>query len=146
MIEQFGNVLAATALLQKLAFEDIETSDLDNTDPLYAVITGIWSCRRDRIAGASSCAASPAILSSRWNFISGAKFPWMRTQSRIVRYQIDEMVGDDLVASHDVVGMDPLDALRKIASGPFIESGEHLHWYRVVDEERASVQRFGVIS
>jgi hypothetical protein len=64
----------------------------------------------------------------------------------MVRYQVDEMVGDDLVASHAVNGIDALDALRKIASGPFIESGEHLHWYRVVNEERASVQRFGVIS
>jgi SAM-dependent methyltransferase len=48
VIEQFGNVLAATAFLQGLAFEEVEKSDLDNTDPLYPVITGIWACKAAR--------------------------------------------------------------------------------------------------
>ncbi|AZO55652.1 methyltransferase domain-containing protein [Mesorhizobium sp. M8A.F.Ca.ET.057.01.1.1] len=39
--EQFGNVLAATAFLQGLAFEEIDRADLDVIDPLYPVITGI---------------------------------------------------------------------------------------------------------
>ncbi|MGX9147962.1 methyltransferase domain-containing protein [Mesorhizobium sp. 128a] len=39
--EQFGNVLAATAFLQGMAFEEIDRSDLDVVDPLYPVITGI---------------------------------------------------------------------------------------------------------
>jgi hypothetical protein len=45
VVEQFGNVLAATAFLQGLAFEEVETSDLDKADPLYPVITGIRACK-----------------------------------------------------------------------------------------------------
>ncbi|MBZ9674451.1 methyltransferase domain-containing protein [Mesorhizobium sp. ES1-1] len=40
-VEQFGNVLAATAFLQGLAFEEIDRERLDLVDPLYPVITGI---------------------------------------------------------------------------------------------------------
>ncbi|TGQ35678.1 methyltransferase domain-containing protein [Mesorhizobium sp. M00.F.Ca.ET.216.01.1.1] len=40
-VEQFGNVLAATAFLQGLAFEEIDRASLDVVDPLYPVITGI---------------------------------------------------------------------------------------------------------
>ena len=40
-VQQFGNVLAATAFLQGLAFEEIDRASLDVVDPLYPVITGI---------------------------------------------------------------------------------------------------------
>lgn len=40
-VEQFGNVLAATAFLQGLAFEEVDRERLDVVDPLYPVITGI---------------------------------------------------------------------------------------------------------
>lgn len=40
-VEQFGNVLAATAFLQGLAVEDVDRASLDLVDPLYPVITGI---------------------------------------------------------------------------------------------------------
>jgi len=40
-VQQFGNVLAATAFLQGLAFEEIDRPSLDVVDPLYPVITGI---------------------------------------------------------------------------------------------------------
>ena len=38
---QFGNVLAATAFLQGLSFEEIDRARLDIVDPLYPVITVI---------------------------------------------------------------------------------------------------------
>lgn len=40
-VEQFGNVLAATAFLQGLALEEVDRSSLDIVDPLYPVITGV---------------------------------------------------------------------------------------------------------
>jgi SAM-dependent methyltransferase len=40
-VEQFGNVLSATAFLQGLAFEEVDRRSLDVVDPLYPVITGI---------------------------------------------------------------------------------------------------------
>jgi SAM-dependent methyltransferase len=40
-VEQFGNVLAATAILQGLAFEEVDRERLELVDPLYPVITGI---------------------------------------------------------------------------------------------------------
>jgi SAM-dependent methyltransferase len=40
-VQQFGNVLAATAFLQGLSFEEIDRARLDIVDPLYPVITGI---------------------------------------------------------------------------------------------------------
>ncbi|WP_095203409.1 methyltransferase [Mesorhizobium carmichaelinearum] len=40
-VQQFGNVLAATAFLQGLAFEEVDRKGLDVIDPLYPVITGI---------------------------------------------------------------------------------------------------------
>ena len=36
-----GNVLAATAFLQGVALEELDESQLDKTDPLYPVITGV---------------------------------------------------------------------------------------------------------
>ena len=40
-VQQFGNVLAATAFLQGLAYEEIDRASLDFVDPLYPVITAI---------------------------------------------------------------------------------------------------------
>ncbi len=40
-VEQYGNVLGATAFLQGVALEELERSKLDVVDPLYPVITGI---------------------------------------------------------------------------------------------------------
>ncbi|RUW53367.1 MULTISPECIES: hypothetical protein [unclassified Mesorhizobium] len=70
----------------------------------------------------------------------------MGTSARTIRYQIDEMMGDELVASHAVNGHDPVDALEQIVAGPFIERGQHLRWYRVVDEASASVFEYSVPS
>jgi len=44
-VEQFGNVLAATAFLQGLAFEEVDRASLDIVDPLYPVITGIRAAK-----------------------------------------------------------------------------------------------------
>lgn len=40
-VQQYGNVLAATAFLHGLAFEEVDRASLDVVDPLYPVITGI---------------------------------------------------------------------------------------------------------
>lgn len=40
-VEQYGNVLAATAFLQGLAREEVPREKLDVVDPLYPVITGV---------------------------------------------------------------------------------------------------------
>lgn len=40
-VQQFGNVLAATAFLQGIAFEEMNPASLDVVDPLYPVITAI---------------------------------------------------------------------------------------------------------
>jgi SAM-dependent methyltransferase len=40
-IQVHGNVLAATAFLHGMALEEVDTARLDETDPLYPVITGI---------------------------------------------------------------------------------------------------------
>ena len=46
MLEQYGNVFAATAFLQGLAVEEIDTNDLDPVDQAYPVIVGLRARRR----------------------------------------------------------------------------------------------------
>jgi glycosyltransferase involved in cell wall biosynthesis len=46
MLEQYGNVFAATAFLQGLAVEEIDTNDLDPVDRAYPVIVGLRARRR----------------------------------------------------------------------------------------------------
>lgn len=41
LVEQYGNVFAATAFLQGLAVEDVDISDLEPIDPSYPVIVGV---------------------------------------------------------------------------------------------------------
>ena len=46
MIEEYGNVFAATAFLQGLAVEDIDTTDLDPLDRAYPVIVALRARKR----------------------------------------------------------------------------------------------------
>jgi hypothetical protein len=46
MIERHGNVFAATAFLQGLAVEEVDTADLDPIDHAYPVITGLRARKR----------------------------------------------------------------------------------------------------
>jgi hypothetical protein len=41
LIEQYGNVLSATAFLHGLAVEELTREDLDPFDPAYPVILGL---------------------------------------------------------------------------------------------------------
>jgi len=49
-------------------------------------------------------------------------------------YQIDEMDGDELSASHVASGANALDALRKISGKAISTRALQDHWFRVVDE------------
>ena len=50
------------------------------------------------------------------------------------QYQIDEMVGDTLAASHVAFAEAPLDALQKITGCPVSPRALHHRWLRVVDK------------
>lgn len=47
VVEAHGNVLAATALLQGLALEEMDRAKLDMADPLYPVLSGIRAKKRE---------------------------------------------------------------------------------------------------
>lgn len=47
-VEQHGNVLAATALLQGIALEELDRAALDRADPFYPVITGVRAAKPAR--------------------------------------------------------------------------------------------------
>ncbi|UVK38620.1 hypothetical protein LHFGNBLO_005807 [Mesorhizobium sp. AR10] len=55
------------------------------------------------------------------------------------RYQIDEMDGDDLAASHVANGETALQALHKITVRPISPRALQRHWFRVVDESEGIV-------
>jgi RsiW-degrading membrane proteinase PrsW (M82 family) len=46
MLERYGNVFSATAFLQGLAVEELETSDLDPVDQAYPVIVALRARKR----------------------------------------------------------------------------------------------------
>ena len=46
MVERYGNVFAATAFLQGLAVEELDTSDLDPIDQAYPVIVALRARKR----------------------------------------------------------------------------------------------------
>ena len=48
LVEQYGNVFAATAFLQGLAVEDVDISDLQPIDPAYPVIVGVRARKPSR--------------------------------------------------------------------------------------------------
>jgi SAM-dependent methyltransferase len=47
-VQVYGNVLAATALLQGVAAGDLRKPDLDETDPDYEVLLGVRAVKEDR--------------------------------------------------------------------------------------------------
>jgi len=46
-VDTFGNVYAATAFLQGLAFEEVDRRKLDVRDPCYPVVVAIRAVRTD---------------------------------------------------------------------------------------------------
>jgi hypothetical protein len=60
------------------------------------------------------------------------------------RYQIDEMDGGSLAASHVASGGTALEALRKITGKPVSTRALQTHWFRVVDEREGSVFEYSV--
>jgi hypothetical protein len=46
MVEDYGNVFAATAFLQGLAVEELDTRDLDALDHAYPVIVAVRATKR----------------------------------------------------------------------------------------------------
>jgi hypothetical protein len=55
------------------------------------------------------------------------------------RYQIDEMEGESLAASHVASGDTALDALQKITGKAIFPRAMQRHWFRVVDESEGSI-------
>ncbi|WP_155256376.1 hypothetical protein [Mesorhizobium loti] len=60
------------------------------------------------------------------------------------KYQIDEMDGDALSASHVASGATALEALRKITGKTISTRALQNHWFRVVDESEGSVFEYSV--
>jgi hypothetical protein len=60
------------------------------------------------------------------------------------RYQIDEMDGDSLAASHVASGETALEALKKITGRPVSARALQTHWFRVVDEREGAVFEYSV--
>lgn len=60
------------------------------------------------------------------------------------RYQIDEMDGESLSASHIASGATALEALQKITGNAISPRALQNHWFRVVDESEGSVFEYGV--
>jgi hypothetical protein len=59
-------------------------------------------------------------------------------------YQIDEMDGDELSASHVASGANALEALRKITGKTISTRALQNHWFRVIDEGEGSVFEYSV--
>ena len=57
----------------------------------------------------------------------------------MILFQIDEMQGEKLVASHTVSGATALDALAKITVKALVIRSSQAHWLRVVDERQGQV-------
>lgn len=60
------------------------------------------------------------------------------------RFQIDEMHGDGLSASHVASGDTALEALQKITGKTVSSRALQSHWFRVVDENEGSVFEYSV--
>ncbi|QKC82702.1 hypothetical protein [Mesorhizobium sp. NZP2077] len=59
-------------------------------------------------------------------------------------YQIDEMDGDELSASHVASAANALEALRKITGKAISTQALQSHWFRVIDEGEGSVFEYSV--
>jgi hypothetical protein len=60
----------------------------------------------------------------------------------MVKYYIDEMQGEDVVALHVATGETPIEAVEKVTSGPFVVRTSQAQWFRVVDETQSEVFKF----
>ncbi|MDX8454060.1 hypothetical protein RFM98_14960 [Mesorhizobium sp. VK9D] len=61
------------------------------------------------------------------------------------KYQVEEMNGDEVAASHVVTAEDAESAV-KLVTGVSISAKDTLreHWLRVVDETKGTVHEFGI--
>lgn len=57
-------------------------------------------------------------------------------------YQIDEMDGEALAASHTTSAETALEAVQKITGKAVSPRALQRHWYRVVDENEGSIFEF----
>ncbi|TSE09203.1 hypothetical protein C1D09_016405 [Mesorhizobium intechi] len=69
---------------------------------------------------------------------------WLRGRTAMPRYQIDEMDGDELLASHVASGATALEALRKITGKTTWTPALRNRWFRVVDESEGHVFEYSV--
>lgn len=60
----------------------------------------------------------------------------------MVNYDMDEMQGDQLVASHRSSGPTALDAPGKINGRALVVRHSQIHWFRVVDERQGQVFKY----
>jgi hypothetical protein len=69
---------------------------------------------------------------------------WLREGTAMPRYQIDEMDGDALSASHIASGTTALEALRKIAGKAISTRALQDRWFRVIDQSGGSVFEYSI--
>lgn len=59
-------------------------------------------------------------------------------------FHIEEMSGEVVIARHTTRAADAKSALRGVIGGRISPRAGQQHWFRVVDERKASVHEFGV--
>ena len=60
----------------------------------------------------------------------------------MVKYYIDEMQGESVVALHVATGETAIEAVQKVTSGPLVVRTSQTRWVRVVDERQSEVFKF----
>jgi len=60
------------------------------------------------------------------------------------KYRVDELDGDNVVASHHISAQDAKAAAVKVAGGPVIPRYGQSRWFRVVDVAGGASQEFGI--
>ena len=60
------------------------------------------------------------------------------------KYRVDELRGDDVVASHHISAQDAKAAAVEVAGAPVISRYGQSHWFRVVDVIGGASHEFGV--
>ena len=71
-----------------------------------------------------------------------AKFGIEISETQMVKYYIDEMQGESVVALHVATGETAIEAVQKVASGPLVVRTSQTRWFRVVDERQSEVFKF----
>jgi len=63
---------------------------------------------------------------------------------RMPRYKVEELYGDEVVASQTVEVEEPIKAAERVAGAPISPRTLQKHWFRVVDEEQRSIFEFSL--